>query len=487
VDRPQQGWALHRDPRTGAFFVRFTIAGRRYHRSTRTRDRAEAQERAALIYSQALSRGTLAPTSTRPFGGLDLEDLFGAWLASMETEKRPATIEIWTGYVQAHWLKFFRSPAELVSERMLARYVEERLRKVTASTVRKECSGLQTFLRWCARPSVGYLHEAPKVPRPDRDAKGRRAKQHMRVDLTREQMEALIAALPEHVRAREEGEPARPCRALFRVLAETGLRIGTLYRLEAPRDYRHGASQLLVRDEADKAGWGRTLPLTEAARAALDSVVPESGPIFEPIDMRAQLEQAAIAIGIEPHVARHLGHHDFRHARATELVDAGASLTGTAYLLGHKRLSTTDGYLHGRHAAAVAALAAADGRRDGRGAPETTTPGGEARRIPSDDSMAIAEERTRTSTGVTHQILSLTTRLQTSSFQRDSASPSASERQETPPDGRRVRLREAAIKFCEAVVARDPHAIDRALDLARAAAELLDEQAHESNASEASS
>ena len=43
-------------------------------------------------------------------------------------------------------------------------------------------------------------------------------------------------------------------------------------RLEAPGDYHRGADELVIRDAVDKAAYGRILPLTAAARAALDEV-----------------------------------------------------------------------------------------------------------------------------------------------------------------------------------------------------------------------
>lgn len=37
--------------------------------------------------------------------------------------------------------------------------------------------------------------------------------------------------------------------------------------------------------------------------------------------------------------------YDFRHRRARERLDAGAKVRGVSWMLGHKRVSTTDKYL----------------------------------------------------------------------------------------------------------------------------------------------
>lgn len=365
--RHEEGWTLDRDPRTGVYTVRFRLGGRRTHRSTRTRDRGEALERARAIYQKAVSGPAPGERSGASLAGTPVKTLCAAWIRAMEitNEVSEPTRETWMLYARTHWGPFFADAAELASERRLAAYVAHRLKSAKGATVAKECSALQSLLRWCARPDVAYLASAPTVPRPDPSA-GKAALTKVRVDLTPEQIEAIIAALPVEVRAKERGGPKRPMRALFRVLWETGLRIGTLTRLEAPHDYRRGAAELVIRDEADKARFGRTLDLTPAARAALDEVCPERGPIFEPINFRTQLRRAALAAGVPEHLAGHVSPHDFRHARTTALLDAGAPLTGVAYVVGHKQITTTNLYTHARRSEGKRALAVAhSGHRPG--------------------------------------------------------------------------------------------------------------------------
>lgn len=372
--RSEEGWTLHRDPRTGRYTVRFRLpSGRRTHRSTRTRDRGEALKRAADIYEKALNPPAAAPSVTT-LTGTKVATLCAAWLRAMElsAEVSPETIATWALYARTHWVPHFADAAELASDRRLAAYVAARLKHAKGSTVCKECSALQSLLRWCTRPDVAYLAAAPTVPRPDPSA-GKAALVKVRVDLTPEQVEAIIEALPETVRATVRRGPKRPCRALFRVLWETGLRIGTLNRLEAPGDYRRGAAELVIRDAADKARYGRTIDLTPAARAALDSVCPDEGLLFPPTSFRAQLKAAAKKAGVPAHLAGHVSHHDFRHARTTNLLDSGAPLTGVAYLVGHRQITTTNLYAHARRSEGRRALELLSGHRPGHRAPEAPT------------------------------------------------------------------------------------------------------------------
>ena len=459
--RKQDGWTLTTDPRTGTKGVRFRHAGRRYHRSTGRRDRSEAQGIAAQIY-EAVTTGRVN-TAPRSLVGQSVEELVGGWLEAAEKERRPATLGLWELYADAHWVPFFRDGADLMSPAVLARYVSLRLGQVTASTVRKECSALQSLLRWCARPDVGLIEKAPTVPRPPKGARGTPASAKTRVDLTPAQVEVLIEALPEHIRG------GAPCRAFFRVLWETGLRRGTLLRLVAPGDYHHGAESLCIRDESDKAAYGRELPLTDAARAALDSVCPAKGPIFEPADYRYQLAKAAKAAGIPKHLAGHVSAHDFRHARTTDLLDRGASLTGVAYLVGHRRVSTTDGYTHARESAAREALALDTGHRSGHELPgppvEATKPARAAGSF--DPSFAGLCGREDSNLHILSDTRSLGERAGSLSlvFSGSRGSEGARNGPETTLSGHRVPLLDAAIRYCDAVSAEDPHALSRGLDL----------------------
>jgi integrase len=164
--------------------------------------------------------------------------------------------------------------------------------------------------------------------------------------------------------------PVLPCRAFLRVMWETGLRRGTRFGLRAPEDYRGGAAELAIGLENDRARWGRPVPLPPAARTALDAMRPEQGVLFPEDDLRYQLRKAAEAAGLAAHRVPKLSHHDFRHARTTHPLDMGGSLTGTAYLVGHRQ-TTTKRYVHAGKAAAEAALELRSGCRSrtrGRGA-----------------------------------------------------------------------------------------------------------------------
>lgn len=92
-------------------------------------------------------------------------------------------------------------------------------------------------------------------------------------------------------------------------------------RHRAPDDYMKNAEMLVIRDEIDKNRFGRERPISDPARAALDSVCPPAGLIFGRHDCAMLLRRAANAAGIDQ--------YDFRHSAATHLGRTSDHLPGS--------------------------------------------------------------------------------------------------------------------------------------------------------------
>jgi integrase len=224
---------------------------------------------------------------------------------------------------------------------------------VKRPTVQKELSALHRFVGWCEEQ--GMLTRAPRVPPPAKRATGTPFKLPRRskpTPLSAEEALSVIAALPEWSSSKKVDRFA--VRARFRFAFETALRPKTIDRLSVPDNFVRGSSVLVVTDEIDKVRFGRELPLTEAARAALDPVCAESGVIFGKHDYRDQLEKAA-EVALPPEKAKTFAGYDLRHARATQWAESG-NLVGVAYLLGHKQITTTNKYARPNRAAAERVL-----------------------------------------------------------------------------------------------------------------------------------
>ncbi len=374
MGRQSQGWRLRRPARKGGpYTVRFSHAGRQREFSTGKCDPEEAAREAARIYAEVVSgRRAEGRVASSP---LDL--LFAEWLADVEAHLHETTSAQYFMYVEKHFLPFFKR-LDAITTGGLADYQRHRLRKVTRVTLKKERSALRGFLNWCVEQ--GHLEEPPRFPILPRKAQGNRRHERRTVDLTEADVEGIIAQLPERVS--HAGKP----KAFYTVMWETGLRTATLQRLRVPDDYKPGDTELRIPDAKDKARFGRVLPLSPRARAALDAASPEIGLIFGKHEHRQVLRSAARRAGLPEDKVEFLSNHDFRHARTTFLAERTDNLPGVAFLLGHKHLTTTDRYVRRRRKAAEDVLRAvgalepepasgSDSRGDSRGAaPEAPSP-----------------------------------------------------------------------------------------------------------------
>jgi integrase len=278
---------------------------------------------------------------------LGVAEIAALWLADVEREIDPGTVDTLMVYVR-HFERFFGAFGQ-ITDAACARYARERLGQVKRPTVQKELSALRRFVGWCEEQ--GFLTRAPRVPPPAKRATGTAYKIRRRskpTPLSPEEALAVIDALPDWSASKKVDH--FPVRARFRFAFETALRPKTIDQLSVPENYVRGSSMLVITDEIDKVRFGRELPLTVAAQAAIDSVCPEKGIIFGKHDYRDQLDKAAAA-ALTPEKARTFTGYDLRHARATQWAESG-NLVGVAYLLGHKQVTTTNRYARPNRAAA---------------------------------------------------------------------------------------------------------------------------------------
>lgn len=390
--RAAEGWSLRLDAARGVYYVRFRVHGKRVHRSTGESQTSRARVVAARMYATALAGSAVQSSDSagsrnattdaarghprpllahRPLlaragpkrGELPLRELLDEWLCIIEPELDAQTLATYRLYARTHWCALFTS-LSAIDDAAAAAYVRARLRCVRRNTVKKELSALRRFLRWANDEQL--LAGMPRVITPPRSAAGvpyRKGEgRKVRVDLSESEVARVLAALPE--RSPRGGLPVR---AFFTVMYETSLRRETLWQITAPIDYQRGEAVLRIRDDIDKSRFGRVVPLSERARAALDAVSPEVGPIFGRRHFGLSLEKAALLAGLDAHRARHLSYHDFRHAALTHLSARTSNLAGLAYLAGHRHLSTTALYTHPNRQAAEALLVAAAPSGDGEG------------------------------------------------------------------------------------------------------------------------
>lgn len=287
---------------------------------------------------------------------LPLGELMARWLDDLGGQVKPVTGKLYQLHVMTHLLPFFEAP-QLITRQRVSQYSSARLKVVKRTTVQKERSTLRSFLSWCHEQ--GYLPEPPEFPSLPRRAAGTPHPQRRRgkpTDLTPEECRAIIECMPPWSTPRG-GRPPFPVRSRFIVAHELGLRPATMDGLAQPDHWSTGEGRVRITDEIDKARFGREVPLTQAAQDALESVA-RPGLLFGSHDYRPQLQKAAKATGLPLSKVATFCAYDLRHARATELAETG-NLPGVAYVLGHKRVTTTSLYVRPGLRAAERVLEAA--------------------------------------------------------------------------------------------------------------------------------
>lgn len=342
--RRATGWTLF--SKRGSWYVHFTFRARRYRIALGTSDRALAEPRAAETFAQVVS-GRFAATSTRA-KPLALDGLLSAWIAAVGPTYDVETVASMRGYAR----KFVRAFGRLdrITTASIGQYQRARLLQVTRLTLRKERSALKMFLRWLVEE--GALAEIPPFPDITSRTLGTRSgTQRLEpVAIDTKQARAILAALPEWTHRKINGR-LWPIRARYILAWETTLRPGTLAKLSVPEHWKPGSDELVIDAAHDKTGYGRSVPLTPRAVAALESCAPESGLIFGRRDFRDTLKRVASSV-LGPELGAQFASYDFRHGAATELMARSDDLLGVGYMLGHRNLTSTQRYVHASKEAA---------------------------------------------------------------------------------------------------------------------------------------
>lgn len=418
----RQGWKLVWRGDRKQFYVRFRSGAHRHQLATGQSDRGEAASEAERIYANVIkSRGSRRGARSRLAVLKPFEELLGEWLASLEGVLDPTTVKTYEGYAGTHW-RAFKSLDDATDDGQLGDYARGRVKVVLRKTLTKEMSALFTFFRWCKEQgALAELPPRPELPKKAKGHRAGKQRERAN-ELSTRQVEAFLVALPEWShehrgaarldddpfvvnRIREYHASGMTIRAIARLLNDEGsrrpmggkwhpsqVRIALTDRLPPPsraigRDhypirakfllaYETGlrpkalsritwgawtGGTLRIASDLDKNRLGREVPLSSRAIAVLEQLQTARGGqphqdaiIFGEHDYRATFTLAAKRAGIPLRIAP----YDFRHARQTHLIDAGAPATGVMYLQGHTQLATASKYTHPSLEAATAALAA---------------------------------------------------------------------------------------------------------------------------------
>ncbi|MDA8333225.1 MAG: tyrosine-type recombinase/integrase [Candidatus Dormibacteraeota bacterium] len=278
-----------------------------------------------------------------------LSDAVGAFLADLgHANRSPATLRAYRGDL-ASFSQHFAGELGEITPQALRSHFATLVHLAPATRARREAS-LASFLRWAYRNDLIDADPMSKLDRVHLEPPEPRG-------LAKEQVEAILGAIPRG-RSRD--------RLLFRLLAETGLRVGEALALHvddialAPDDER-----LHV---LGKGGRRRTLLLDDPRLVAqikrhLKETSYRHGPLFraEKNGVGGPLRYSTV----QEHWATYCAKagvtatiHQLRHGHATELINGGVSLPTIRKRLGHRNLQTTLRYAEQADATADAELGA---------------------------------------------------------------------------------------------------------------------------------
>lgn len=339
----------------GAAYISCTIAKARVRESLGIpwaddrRSQAGIEAAAAKRYASLVEGRVIDEHDDRIRTSDSLPTLLSSWLGDSR-ELYPSTIGLLRIHA-VHFSTFFRNIRDIMGDTAPQRYGQHRIKSVMRTTVRKELSSLFNFYGWC------MTHDKIRsLPRRADLAPGLRGvrvgKQRAKpLHLTPDEALSILDALPEWAakggRGKNPGEVAGAFRVrdFFSLLWETGLRPGTISKLEVPQHWKPGRGELFISADIDKARYERAVPLTKAALAILARCAPKAGPVFGAHAYGAIAKRAAVAV-LGPERAKLFAPYDLRHARATFLLAASQDMLGVGYMLGHKQTTTTNRYLH---------------------------------------------------------------------------------------------------------------------------------------------
>lgn len=263
---------------------------------------------------------------------LNFAEVAEMWKTHMLPQLKPSTVDDYNSILTTHLLPSFgEMPVRDIRTDVVQRYITEACKVGGAVRVRKVVMTLKGILRMSQ--AWGYTdHELKALAFPRTIAKER---PFFRI----EDIRRLIATAPE------------PDATLYRLLAETGMRIGEALALQASDvvgakvTIRRSITKGYVTEPKTRAGV-RQIDISDSLATSLRALCAGASPwIFAENNadvLRIRLDAHTAALGIPK-----AGFHAFRHGNATIMDSEGVPMALRQQRLGHSNIATTLGtYTH---------------------------------------------------------------------------------------------------------------------------------------------
>lgn len=297
------------------YYAEFIIRGDRVVRSTKTTSRREAQ---AVEKSLRLELARKEPRLGAGEAKLTLDQACGRyWEEHGRKLKDARNVRRWLQYIVRHIEQ--TTPISALSAKHVTAMV---------ASLEKADVGRISINRTVTTLQGVHNRAAKKWEEPVRviDWRGMKSKETARTRAeTRERCQAILAALPPHIKA------------IVLFILTTGLRKGEAFSLVWPRiNFENGSINVKV-----KGGHDREVMLTPEALLVLHEQPREGRYVFDKTNWRKHFEKALSIAGVE-----NFRWHDLRHTFATWMGQSGAPLEIIRDQLGHSSISVTQKYRH---------------------------------------------------------------------------------------------------------------------------------------------
>ena len=336
VERVGQVWIRKRPDRSPFWYVRWLEGVTRNDRSLKVTNKEVARKKAQEI-SDLLERGQVGQLEQRRQGERltfnELVDQFESSYTNWSETTRAGARTILKN-VRLEWGYL---PLTSVTSGRIEQYLARMGTTRSPSTINRYLATLKTLFKCATR--WGYLADEPTAL-----IKMQREQQHIPEAFTREQLEAILNALPSFAQR------------IGTVAADTGMRRSEIQRL-VWNDIDLDQATIIVRDSKNRKP--RIIPMTRRVRALIgrmwDESTQDSSETLLPFD---SIKKSMITAGKNLGIG-HIHFHQFRHTYITLLLEAGVPINQVQYLAGHKTIAMTMRYDHPslqRHRAATEAL-----------------------------------------------------------------------------------------------------------------------------------
>jgi hypothetical protein len=192
------------------------------------------------------------------------------WIAQAKASLDEQTFDLYLDtYIGRHLAPFFQTLDRLTTS-VVKNYVALRLSQVGEETVKKELVVLRQIAQYAK--SNDLIEEMPEVISPGRKVVGTvqlSSRKRKSLLFIRDEMEAIIARLPEYAVSRRTGRRF-PVRPRFKLAWRYAFRPETLNLLSVPEHYHPGAADLVITEEIDKNRYARGLKIVDDVRASLE-------------------------------------------------------------------------------------------------------------------------------------------------------------------------------------------------------------------------